>query len=211
MTPQEIQAQLLARKAAATQKIKNNRAYERQIRAKEMSLGDAPPASTNPSAALYGTLASMVPAGLMPGNLGDLPDMQWGYFYEFDFDFGTNPALTPLSRLQVDDQVNGDSGFYVTGISQNIADFSDAGALGPYQIQIQSAQSTRQFTSQPIPLQSIGSDGRETQLDIPILFFPNDTISIIASTWLQNGETSNPLGSSAFQVSLFGLRVRVQQ
>lgn len=200
---QEKINELLTRRAELRKQEKNFR-----VRSSVFSSQPVIPGSAD---SLKKVLSSILPAHMMPGNVGDVNSVAWPFYYPFQFDFGTDPTLTSLSRQERNQQVSQEAGFLLLGISKNFEQQdSESGFLGPYQIDIRDNQSTRQFNDNPLPIQCIGEDSRPTEFATPLLFLPNASIKITASTWLATGETLATVGSGSFEVCLYGLRVRIE-
>lgn len=203
--------ELLNRKQVYQETLQNQRSSERKLRAREAAMSGAmgeSPGNTGPiNNVLKTRLSKLLPPVLMPGNIGDLDYSQWGYNITFDFDFGANPTLTNATTDTQIVQITQEAAFLVTHISVEFADYTNSGALGPWQMVVVDAQSRRQIMNPGIPIQNFGQNSRPTKLLVPMLFFPNSQIQVVASTWLVAGESLVTAGSSAFEVNFYGIRV----
>lgn len=155
-------------------------------------------------------LQAILPPELLPGNVGQLNNVAWDFFFELTLDLGTNPSITSNTRVSDSVQVTQESAFCLTGIYRHANNYGDSGDLGPLQITIQDLQSTRFFNAAPIPIQAIGQKGRPTVLPSPLLFMPNAKIQVEMTSWLANGVTQTTLGSGLHKIILEGFRVRVE-
>lgn len=195
--------ELLQQRQALRQKEKNIRIREGAIFSEPLIPGS--------SAVLKKTLSAILPSHMLPGNVGDVNSVAWPFYFSIPFDFGTDPTLTSLSRIQNSVQVTQEAGFLLLGVSKNFdSQDSESGFLGPYQIDVRDNQSTRQFNDKPIPLQMIGENSLPTEFVTPLLFVPNASIQVVASTWLNTGESMATVGSGKFEICLFGLRIRIE-
>ncbi len=181
------------------------RGQEKNLLLRERALASVPQVKNS----TRNMLAQILPPHLMPQNVGDIDMVAWPFYYAFDLDFGDNPTLTNLSRQTAAIQVSQEAGFLLIGLSQNFQGETEAGPLGPYQITIRDNQSTRQFNDLSIPIQAIGSNSNPTVLDTPLLFYPNASITIEATTWLSSTESLVTVGSSQMQIMAYGVRIRL--
>lgn len=159
---------------------------------------------------LENNLLSILPPELMPGNVGHINNVAWGFQYEIDFNLGTDIILNSNTKADSQVQVSQEAAFALTSIYRYANEYTDAGDLGPLQINIQDLQSTRFFNNTPIPIQAIGQKGKPTQLPTPLLFMPNARILISLSTWLRAGINQQTQGEAVHKFILKGFRVRVE-
>lgn len=188
---------------------------KRQLRQQINSLGNVQvgvPTASNQGSKLgpYGLLKKIIPAHLLPGNVGKWSQVAWPFYYETQHDFGTNPALTSTSEQTDSFTVSQEAAFLLTSVSWNAIEQNDeSGFLGPYQITIRDRQSSRQFNDTPIPVQMIGRNSKPTYLVTPFLILPNATIEVRMNTWIPAGITQNTTGSGLIQLAYGGYRVRL--
>jgi hypothetical protein len=185
---------------------KQLRSQEKNLRARERALSSQASLASGPN--LKDHFNKFLPAHLVPGNVGPLQAVTWGFFQEVTFDFGANPSIGPTSRAVSSFQVTQEAAFLLLAISRN-ADTTTAGGYGPWQIDIQDRQSTRQLNDLPIPLQMIGTASIPSVLPTPYLIMPNAIIQVTMSSWL-TGAPQATVGSGRHQIMFFGYRVRVE-
>lgn len=184
----------------------NNRARERSLVDRVQKLKSQPLVSRQGD--LKANLLKILPKHMAPGNVGDINEVLWPFWFPFDFDFGTNPTFTINSRLSEIVQIDQEAGFLLTHISRDHVDPGPSGYQAPLQATIRDLQSTRQFNSEPIPIQMIGFKAQPTYLDTPHFFLPNARIQMDLSCWLPVGDTFAVQGSGEHQFVLGGYRIR---
>lgn len=187
------------------------RAHEQDLKIREYALSQEPQIKNGGGSAadLRSYLAKVLPAHLMPGNVGELSQIAWPFYFPVDIDFGVDPVLTSTSRVVSSFQVTQEASFLLLNVQTNAEDQGVAGFGGPYQIDIRDNQSSRQFNDQPIPVQMLGRFSLPASLPTPLMFQPNASVTLTMTTWLPAGETLNTIGSGRFQIMMSGLRVRV--
>jgi hypothetical protein len=159
-------------------------------------------------AKLKSNLKSILPPHMVPGNVGGLNKVAWPFWFQVNFDLGTNPTYSPATRQTQSFQVTNEAAFLLMAISRKSYAYSTSGELSPLQIEIRDRQSSRQFNDRPIPIQMIGIKSRPSILPTPLLMMPNAFIDVTMSSWLQGSQVT--AGSGKFQFSFFGYRVRVE-
>lgn len=191
---------------------KDMRRYEKRLNGEMGVVSDALVAQDQYNGAsvqdLKTTLQNSLPSYLMPSNIGDLSEVAWFFWYQMNFDFGTNPTLSPSTRQQQSFQVTQEAGFLLMAVSWTYNSYSTAGALGPWQIEFRDRQSSRQFNDNPIPVQMIGTRSRPMILPTPLFLLPNAFFDGVMSTFQNGSQTTE--GTSQHQFSFFGFRVRVE-
>ena len=187
------------------------RAYEQDIKVREAAFKSEPSISGK-GEMLAKALEQILPAHMLPGNVGDINKVAWPFYYAFDFDFGLNPTLDINTRQAQSVQVSQEAAFLLLAVYRDFfgTPYSEAGQLGPYQIDVRDNQSSRQFNNNPIPVQTLGADSRPTWLPTPMLFLPNASMTVTMSTFLLAGESMVTVGDSKSQIMLAGLRVRIE-
>jgi hypothetical protein len=128
------------------------------------------------------------------------------YWYQVDFDFGVNPALTAATRQTQSFQITQDAGFLLTTISWDAEDYTTASRLGPYVVEFRDRQSSRLFNNAPIPVQHIGTRSNPTKLIVPMLMMPAAFFDVTMSTFALAQAT---VGTGKHQFSFGGMRVKV--
>jgi len=202
--------QLLYRRQQLLDTQRNERRREKSIRAREAGMsgfGEAPGNSGPINNEIKAKLSKLLPPDMIPGNVGDIEYSQWGFYNSFDFDFGIAPTLNATFQQTQQIQVSQEAAFLLTHISVDFAGCDTAGELGPWRLVITDAQSRRQMTNPPLPLQHFGSNSRPTKLLLPMIFYPNSQMQILVDTWLRTGESVPTVGSSAMEIVFYGIRV----
>ena len=190
--------------------ITATRARERQINKIEasVSLGYSQPAVKRN--ALEDHLTSILPAELIPSNVGDINQVQWGFFYQIDFDFGNNPTFNSNTREARQFKVTNESAFLLTRLYRDTDDAGVAGLEAPLTIIIKDLQSSRQFMSTGIPVQCIPGKGFFYELPVPFLLYPAASAELEIKCWLPEGVEIETTGTGTQHFTLYGARVRVQ-
>lgn len=155
-------------------------------------------------------LAAILPPELLPANVGHINKVAWEFYYEFTFDLGTDPLIANTLRQRGSVQVSQEAAFIATGIVRHADDYTEAGDLGPFQIEIQDRQSTRFINDEPIPIQMIGQKGYYTSYPTGFLFMPNAFIDMFFSSWLPNGQSQQTFGDGLHKFILHGYRTRIE-
>lgn len=153
-------------------------------------------------------LQQFLPSSHMPGNVGPKNAVVWPFWYQMNFDFGTNPTVSVNNSLTSSFQVSQEAAFMVMSIVRDSDDQSLAGALGPWQVVLRDAQSSRQLNDRPIPWQALGVRSNPSILPTPYFLFPNARFEGV-----MNGFNTTPFvaeGEAQFQLSFFGYRMRVE-
>jgi hypothetical protein len=161
-------------------------------------------------ATLKQNLAQVIPPYMMPGNVGGYNKVTWPFWFQVNFDFGTNPTWSSAIRSTQSFQVTQEAAFLLMAISRKSYGYSTASELSPTQVEIRDRQSSRQFNDRPIPYQMIGKKSRPSVLPTPLLVMPNAFIDVTMSSWLPNGVSQATVGTGKFQLSFFGYRIRVE-
>lgn len=188
--------------------LQEERKREQNLKLRYNTLSQVPVVAGNNPKSLKEHLEQILPASLVPANVGNIDSVAWPFWYQFDFNFGVNPTLSTNLRQTQSIQVTQEAGFLMMGISRDSEETSLAGSLGPWTIEsIRDRQSSRQFNNQPINFQALGEKSNLTVFPTPLLFFPNAFIDITMSCFQQ---TPNPvIGNAQHQISVFGYRVRM--
>jgi hypothetical protein len=190
--------------------IQDTRSKERQIQKMEQGgnvLFDQPSVKQN---ALEKHLSNILPPELIPSNVGDINQVQWGFFYEVDFDFGIDPTWSSTVNARKSFKVTNESAFLVTRIYRDCDDAGIAGLEAPLTLTIRDLQSSRQFMDKGIPVQCIPSKGYYYELPIPFLLYPAASADLELRCWLPSGVSIPAPGASNQNFTLYGARVRIQ-
>jgi hypothetical protein len=195
---------------ALQQDVQSTRAQEREIQKLERGgnvLFDQPSIRQN---ALEAHLNNLLPPELIPSNVGDINAVQWGFFYEVDFDFGTDPSWDSNTYARKQFKVTNESAFLITRIYRDNDDAGVAGLEAPLSLILRDLQSSRQFMDRPVPLQAFPSKGYYFDLPVPYLLYPAASAELEIRSWLPTGITINTTGVGTQHFSLYGARVRIQ-
>jgi hypothetical protein len=159
--------------------------------------------------ALKRHLEKVLPAGLIPGNVGDQGNVTWPFWYQVDFDFGSDPEWTPTTLQTQSFQVTQDSAFLLASIGRSSAAGYTAGDMAPLQVSIRDRQSTRQFSDTPIPFAMFGRRSHPMVLPTPMLIMPNAWVDCTMTSFVSTSLDST--GNGLLQLIFFGYRVPVQE
>jgi len=195
---------------ALQQDVQSTRAQEREIQKLERGgnvLFDQPSIKQN---ALETHLNNLLPPDLIPSNVGDINAVQWGFFYEIDFDFGSDPTWDSNTYARKQFKVTNESAFLITRIYRDNDDAGVAGFEAPLSLILRDLQSSRQFMDRPVPLQAFPSKGYYFDLPVPYLLYPAASAELEIRSWLPTGITINTTGVGTQHFSLYGARVRIQ-
>lgn len=151
-------------------------------------------------------LKQIVPAHLLPGNVGDIDKVTWQFFYPITFDFGLNPTYTTGTKQVQNFQVSNEAAFLLMAIGRKAWDNTNASDLAPLQIEIRDRQSSRQFNDRPIPLQMIGKKSRRTVIPTPMLIAPNAFIDVTMTSFVTADMPTTGIGKH--ELYFFGYRIR---
>lgn len=159
---------------------------------------------------LKGELSKVIPSYMMPGNVGSYTKVTWPFFYQMNFDFGTNPSWTSNTRQTQSFQVSQEAALLLAAVSRKSYSYNTASEMAPLSIEIRDRQSSRQMNDRPIPMQAIGSRSRPTVLPTAMLIMPNAFIDVTMTSWIPSGVTQATTGTGKFQFCFFGYRIRVE-
>lgn len=188
------------------QKLRNQ---EKNLRLREQVLSSRP--ILKGGASLTDSLRRILPARLVPGNVGEVNQTAWPFYYAFDFDFGVDPVLSAATRQTRQIIVSQEAGFIMTAASVAwVGGDQTASFRAPWQFTVRDNQSTRQLNDVPIRVADLGWNGQPTELYTGYLLVPNGSISMEVSTFIEPGVTMPTIGDGRFQISIFGVRVRVE-
>lgn len=190
--------------------ISKERAKERQIQKLENSnalMYSQPAVKTN---ALEDHLKGILPPELIPSNVGDINQVQWGFFYEVDFNFGDDPTWDSNVSARKSFKVSSEAAFLITRIYRDQDDAGVSGYEAPLTLTLRDLQSSRQFMDRGIPLQAFPSKGYFYELPVPFLLYPAASAELELKCWLPNGISIETVGASKQSFTLYGAKVRVQ-
>ena len=155
---------------------------------------------------LRANLDKILPKHLSPKNIGEYNEVMWPFWYGFEFDFGTDPTYTSLTRKIESIQISQESAFLLTTISRAHDSRGGAGQNAPLQFTLRDNQSSRQFNDKPLPIQMIGTTGDLTHLDTPLYIRPNASLSLELTSWLPTDFAT--IGSGKHEIMVHGFRIR---
>ena len=179
--PNDVKFRLISDVLKMREAIRQERANERDIKARVAALSDEPLINlTDDMNNISSKLAKILPKHLVPRNLGPLSQVMWPFFYVHDFDYqdGADTTFLANERKESTVQVSQESGFIWTHIYRDFDDAGQSGFGAPLQLTIRDRQSSRQFVSEPIQLQHIGLKGEPTKLATPLVIMPNARITV---------------------------------
>lgn len=157
------------------------------------------------------SMNSILPAYMMPGNIGGINEVTWPFMFQIDFDLGDNPTIIDSSFTKNFFQVDQEAALLLMAVSRahntNAAGFS-ATVNAPLQVELIDRQSTRRFSNAPTPLQMFGFNSQPSILPTPMYVPPNDFLDVVVNGIPATGQDFN--GSGKFQLSFFGYRIRTE-
>lgn len=220
LTPQSVPSllkQLEDEKARAHGLNQQKRRINQELKARSGALKSHPVVNSD-QMSLKDNLEKILPPHLVPSNVGHLNSVAWPFYYTVEFNWGeqfgaggVNPVLTPNTQIISSFKVTEEAAFLWDSWSRHADDYTTAGALGPYQLQVEDRQSSRKFQNEtPIPLQAIGQKSWPTVLPIPMLIMPNAFIDVTMSTFLQSGVSQNTQGNGFHAITFYGYRFRIE-
>ena len=197
---------------ARIQKLKeyrqNLRARERGMNARMKALGSMPEVAATDLKKFEASIQQFLPDTMMPGNVGPLNAVVWPFWSVVDFDFGIDPIVSNNLTQTQSFQVSQEAAYMIMGITADSTEVSLAGSLGPWQIILKDAQSSRQLNNNAIPYRALGWKSLPTVLPTPYFLFPNAKFEVT-----MNGFNTVPFtafGEAFHQISFFGYRMRVE-
>lgn len=150
-----------------------------------------------------------LPAHLVPGNVGNLYDVTWPFWYVANFDFGVDPVISQNLRQTQSFTVSQEAAFILLGISRASDEATTlGGAYGPWQLNFQDRQSSRKLNDAPIPFQILGSKANITPLPTGYLILPNASIDVEMSG--SNVTPFTATGVAKHQIMFHGVRIRIE-
>lgn len=156
-------------------------------------------------------LDSVLPGGLLPGNVGAINRIIWPFWFTF-----SAPELIPNTTSQGFTTITQEAAFVwmaytksvftVSGGVYTYVDPEQAGANGStdgLKFSVRDSQSTRVFHNSPLDMDMIGSPQYPSVLPTPMMFLPNSNIEITYTN-------ENPSVTYVPFLTFFGYRVRVE-
>ncbi len=186
---------------------------EKSLKAKEVLLSNPKQFGYNNVQDLRQNMIGNLPNYMMPGNVGGITEVTWPFLFNVNLDFGQDPQIADNIMARGFFQVDQEAAFLIMGISRSHStDAAGASAtiLAPIQLDFIDRQSTRRFSSNPIPLQGIGQNSVMSIFPTPMYMMPNAFMDIVASGIPASDNPQEFTGSGAFQLSFFGNRIRTE-
>ena len=153
-------------------------------------------------------LARKLPSYLMPGNVGGYNKVTWPFWQTVTIDLGTDPTYGPNTKGEGEFRVTADAALLMSAIYRKAYTYDRAGELSCLQLRIIDAQSTRQFSDNPIPIQAIGGRSHPAIFPTPQLILPSARLRFELSSWLLADQATT--GSGKHQFVVFGYRIRME-
>lgn len=157
------------------------------------------------------SMQGVLPAYMMPGNVGGINEVCWPFYFQIEFDLGDDPTIIDSTFTKNFFQVDQEAALLLMSMSR--AHNTSAGNLSatqnaPLQVEVIDRQSSRRFNSAPVPLQMIGFNSCPSVLPTPMYIPPNDFIDVQVSGIPATAQAFT--GSGKFQLSFFGYRIRTE-
>lgn len=197
-------------KAVAVQKAMNDK-KEQELKMFESQLrqGTVP---NNSVQNLQQNLANSKANFMVPGNVGDINKVQWGFWFNTPF-----VRVDPGVNIRTQFTVTQEAAFIYMSMTKAIYDLDtvtneltyidpDEPALGESQglsYVMRDAQSSREFFNIPQSLDMVGNPRWPTSMPTPYMFLPN---SIVEFNIINN----HPSNVYVAQIALFGYRLRIE-
>lgn len=157
------------------------------------------------------SMNGILPAYMMPGNVGGLNQVTWPFYFQVEIDIGDNPVVVDNNYTKGFFQVDQEAALLLMSVSRahntDVANFSGT-VDAPLQVELVDRQSSRRFSNAPTPLQMFGFNSKPSILPTPMYIQPNGFLDVIV-----NGIPTTPqnfTGSGKFQLSFFGYRIRTE-
>lgn len=165
---------------------------------------------------LHGNLGTALPPELMPGNVGNLGNVIWPYWFQTQPQDPTNPSLLPGQSTRLSFQVTQEAAFVMLNLIKVVHDSS--GAVWTYldpddfdvgvsnandlSFTMRDSSSTRDFIQNPIPFDAIGDPGNPSPLPTPMWIKENGVIEFFV------GNAPGSAKSYVPKIIAFGYRIR---
>lgn len=157
--------------------------------------------------ALEQKLKEILPAYMMPTNVGDINSVAWPFHHVVNFDLGNNPTYGPNTSQTKSFQVSQEAAFIVTHLSLKSFGDDTGGEKAPLTIKMVDRQSSRQFNDKGLPIQMLGSKSHPTFFPTPMLIMPNAFMDFEIRSWLLANQVC--VGSGKFQLLIGGYKIRL--
>ena len=153
-------------------------------------------------------LTRILPAGMVPGNVGHMNEVMWPFFHVVTIDFGLNPTYSNSTRQAQSFQVTQEACLLLSKITRKSYSYDAAGELAPLQVTLRDRQSSRQLNDRPIPLQMFGRKSCPSILPTPYLIMPNGFFEVELTSWITGSQATTGSGKHDFVFE--GYRIRIE-
>ena len=201
--------QQLERSVAVQKGMNDRKEQELKVLESRLSQGLQPNGSVQQ---LQSNLGKSKANFLVPGNVGDINKVQWGFWFSTPF-----VRIDPGVNIRTQFTVTQEAAFTYMSMTKAVYDLDtvtneityidpDEPALGDSQGLswiLRDAQSSREFMNIPQSLDMVGNPRWPSVLPTPYMFLPN---SIVEFNLINN----HPTNVYIAQVSLFGYRLRIE-
>lgn len=186
---------------------------EKSLKAKEIYLSQRPSFGASNVQDMRQAFTQMLPNFMQPGNVGGITEVTWPFLFNVNIDFGDDPSIAENISARGFYQVDQEAAFLIMGITRSHSTDADGASgtiLAPIQLDFIDRQSTRRFSSTPVPLQAIGQNSVMTVFPTPMYMMPNAFMDVVATGIPPADNPQEFSGSGAFQLSFFGNRIRTE-
>lgn len=187
------------------------RQREKGLKAREMYLSSPEQFQFNTVKSLKEDLKGALMPHMLPANVGALNEVAWPFYFQVRIDFGSDPDISQSVSQRGYFQVDQEASFILMSVSLSYmtdsADLSGV-ASAPLSVDFIDRQSTRRFSSGPVPIQSIGDNSNPMIFPTGMLIMPNAFLDVEVRG--MNPTTQSHTGSGLLQFSFFGYRTRVE-
>lgn len=162
---------------------------------------------------LRAELAAKLPPNLIPGNVGNIDEVRWNYDFPVRFQISVGETTFGQAfRKSAFFQVPQEAALVLTHCAVNfepLAGSANTPALAPLMVEIRDRQSSRQFMSQPMPIQAFGSGKYPTALPANMIFMPSAFVDTTISSFADGSyDYSSMTGYVNFV--FYGVRIRIK-
>jgi hypothetical protein len=167
-------------------------------------------------AAMAGNLANSLPPELYPGNVGNLANVIWPYWFPTVPQDPLNPGVLPGTSTRISFTVSQEAAFVMLNLVK-VVHFDNAGIWtykdpddfnvstsneNDLSFAMRDSSSTRDFIQSPIPFDAIGDPGNPTPLPTPMWIKENGSIEFFVGNAPGSAFTYFP------KIIAFGYRIR---
>lgn len=192
---------------------KQLRNREKSIKAREMVLANPSQFQYNAVKDLKQSLSDNLAPHMMPANVGALNEVAWPFFFQVNIDLGLNPNISDSLIRTNSFQIDQEACFLLMSISRSFGvdgSLDSATRRAPLSLDIIDRQSSRRFSSNPMPLQMIGTNSNPTILPTSMFVYPNAFLDFTIRGLPPATAPQAFVGSGLIQLSCFGYRTRIE-